>query len=207
MKRTYSVHFPITCLLILANSAPNLSAAEPSRGNTSSRKCSDAVTLFVATPTSHNYEDIRPLMGDTCWSTLTVKQIQSLDALVAAGNKFAAQLMAPHLRQLDGGELEDALRAFGRYSIHDMRDFLSLVASRALTQQEASDALTMLPLELDDQFDAQLAALRTRRTAVENVHDSQLQAAAKSALHAIDAFMAEVETARSGQNSAKPLPQ
>jgi len=203
MKRTHLIGLTITSLLVLASAARIVHAGDAARASANSRTCSEAIASFLKEPTARNYDEMRRLKADACSSTLTNSQIQSLDHLTAGGNKLAAQLLAPAVRRLDGGELEDALRALGRYSVYDMRSFLSMVATGSLTQHEASDALTMLPLELEDQFDAQLAALRTRRTAVEKVHDAQLQGAAKSAIEAIDNSITEVEAARTGQRASK----
>ena len=129
-------------------------------------------------------------------ASLNTEQIHKLDGLVAQGDPSAARLLAPHVRQLDGGELEDALRAFGQYSTHDMRGFLTLASTGVLTKGEMCDALTALPLDLVDHFEAQLGELRARRGAIRKIHNVQQREYAELAVAVIDEFIAQVDTAR-----------
>jgi hypothetical protein len=75
--------------------------------------------------------------------------------------------------------------------------FLKLSASGALTDRESTDALTMLPLELDDDFNAQLKKMRARREAVEQSNVSQAEEAKRAAIVSIDRFITEIERANS----------
>jgi len=208
MNKRYFRTFATFSLATLAGGVLALSVSQTATSEPGVKKsCSDAVTVFLTAPTDHNYAEIKRVKSDECRSTLTDSQLQSLDKLIAAGNESAAQLMAGHVRKLDGGELEDALRSFGQFSSHNMRNFMTLAAAGGLTEREVSEALTMLPLEFDDDFNAQLSELRARRTAIGNLHEPRFESLAKTAANAIDTFMAQVDRARIDQQSRnRPRP-
>ena len=166
-----------------------------------SQTCQTAVKRFIQEPNARNYAAIPKPGDDRCWSALSVEQWQGLDHLTIDGNLSAARLLAPQVHRLDGGELEDALRALGQFATHHMNDFLTFSASGALTDHESTDALTMLPLDLEDDFDAQLKEMRARRKAVEQSNVPQSQKRKRAAIASIDRFIADIERARS---SVKP---
>jgi len=60
------------------------------------------------------------------------------------------------------------------------------------------------PRSLEDNFEAQLAELRARRSALEGLSDPALLNRKVAAIAAIDAFIAEVERARASYESQKP---
>jgi len=164
--------------------------------------CDAAIDQFISAPTTENYLAI-PHHGDLCWAHPKTKQLQALDALVAGGDKLALELLAPKIRHLDGGELEDALRSVGQYSTHGMTHVIEMRLSGALTASEFHDALTTLPLTLVDDFGAQLAELRARRAAIGKVTDPKAQTLKKAAIVAIDAFISEIEHAQSEMEAQK----
>ena len=203
-----STHWPFLWTLALAfvaTVACSRALCDPTgpgpRGD-EKRLCKAAITRFLDAPTADSLTGI-PRHGDECWSDLKTRQLQSLDALVAGGNKFAVQLLAPHVRHLDGGELEDALRAVGQFATHAMPDTVELCLSGALTEREFRDALTMLPPGLEDNFTAQLAELRARRAAIEELKDSRAAELKNTATASIDAFISEVERAQSASEAQK----
>jgi hypothetical protein len=109
----------------------------------------------------------------------------------ASGDSRAAHCLAVGLRSLDGGELEDALVAFGRYG--DLRPIklLSLSHQGTLPLRSLADAVTMLPLSWSDDFSRQQLALRARRDRFSKVSQAGLSAERGLALRSIDAALAE----------------
>ena len=95
---------------------------------------------------------------------------------------------------LDGGNLEDALVALGQFSEHNMQRFLSFANKGILSDHALRDALTMLPLSLTDDPQAQLRALSLRRRHAMSVNRNDLQQQRAEALKAIDDFAAEVRS-------------
>jgi hypothetical protein len=108
--------------------------------------------------------------------------IPALIRLVENGNVNVANLLAPHVRRLDGGELEDALRAYGILAGENPEALFAIQQSGGLTDQQVKDAVTMLPLQMSDDYPAQLQELEKRKDALQRVSDPGK-----------DAFMAEIE--------------
>lgn len=110
------------------------------------------------------------------------------------GNRWAAQYLAKHARQLDGGNLEDALVALGQFSDHDMERLLIFANKGLLSKRELTDALTMLPSSLSDNPHAQLQLLSTRKSKVTRVTRKDLSQQRAQALTAISDFAAEIRS-------------
>jgi hypothetical protein len=159
--------------------------------------CRTAVAKFFKEPTDSNLKSMSSPDGDTCWASLGLDDYQTLNKLIERGNAPAALFAAPHVRQLDGAELQDTLRALGQFASYHMREFLASTSS-ALTDLEFTDALTLLPRDLDDDFGAQLIELRARRIALEQVDDPGLQDRKRSAIAAIDKSISDIEGPGSG---------
>jgi hypothetical protein len=119
-----------------------------------------------------------------------------LNNLAATGNRWAAQYSAGHLKHLDGGNLEDALRALGQFSDHDMEDLLTFANKGLLSKHELADALTMLPLTLTDNRRAQLNSLEARRHRVLGVTQTDLQEQRAQALTAISESLSEIRSSQ-----------
>lgn len=124
------------------------------------------------------------------------ENLSQLNRSVEAGNQSAARYSAEHVKQLDGGNLEDALIALGQFSNRNMTRFLLFEKDGVLSEREVSDALTMLPLSLSDNPDAQLKVLNQRRSKVVTVTRKDLLQQRKQALAAIDAFISEIRSNR-----------
>ncbi len=154
---------------------------------------------FLQQPTDSNLKAIGG-RDDKCWTSLGLGDYQSLDALVERGNEPAAQFVAAHVGQLDAEELEDVLTALGQFASYHMREFL-VSTSRALTDRQFKDALTMLPRDLADDFGAQVTELRARRVALEQVDDPQVRDRRSAAITAIDDVISDIE---GGAVAAKP---
>jgi hypothetical protein len=106
----------------------------------------------------------------------------------------SSQYLAKHLKQLDGGNLEDALVALGQFSDHDMERLLFFAKSGLLSKHELSDALTMLPLSLSDNPRAQLDSLGRRRSNIMRITQKDLSEQRAQALSAIDEFASEIRS-------------
>ena len=80
--------------------------------------CHNAVDAFISLPTENTLAALARLDEDGCWSVVGPSNPTQdrLNHWVERGNQWAAQYLAKHLKQLDGGNLEDALIALGQFS-------------------------------------------------------------------------------------------
>src|SRR5262249_32657841 len=113
--------------------------------------CRTLLATFLQEPTDSNLEALTKQGSDKCSASLGLGDYQSLDRLIERGNVPAALFVASHVRQLNNEERENALRALGQFASYHMREFL-VSTSGALTDREFRDALTMLPVDLGDDF-------------------------------------------------------
>lgn len=100
--------------------------------------------------------------------------------------------MAPHLKQLDGGNLEDSLIALGMFAKRHPEEFLFLSQNGTISDREFVDSLTMLPSEMTDNLKAQAQEMRARRERIAKVERSDLQEKKDVALKGIDHHLAEL---------------
>lgn len=161
--------------------------------------CADALEALIA-----GQQDGRAVPGnldDACW--LHVRQrpglVRAMVLQVETGDLTIAHLLARRVRDLDGGELEDALRAYGTLSSQHAGELLALVHSGAITTVEFTNAITMLPLSLSDDFDAQLRELELRKAAMRNIEEPAFQRYIADAVREIDTFVSEINAARASQ--------
>jgi hypothetical protein len=122
---------------------------------------------------------------------------QAFDRQAGSGDSRAAQCLAVGLDSLDGGELEDALVALGRYGDHRPTKLLALAHQGTLSKPSLADAVRMLPLSLADNFGRQRRALEARRSRFRNVSQSTFSAERELALRSIDSALAELGRAPS----------
>ena len=156
-----------------------------------SSPCQSAVPAFFKAPDGHRLITLDEL---SCWTVIgsSNDNLNRLNYLVETGNRWAAQYSAEHLKELDGGNLEDALIALGQFSNHDAQRLLLFANNGLLSKRELTDALTMLPLSLSDNPHAQLISLQSRRDKVMRVTRADLQKQRAQALAAIDTFVSEI---------------
>ena len=143
---------------------------------------------FIHDPVTASADELNAPSGADCWSAV-MRSEAALSALIVAirqGSIPAAKYLAPHVDSLDGGELEDAHRALGEFSMFHMTEFMNLARSGALTERDLRRSLVMLPLSLSDRPKSQLAELKKRRAEVEEVSDPALSHYREAALNAID---------------------
>ena len=157
--------------------------------------CQLAVDAFLSSP---DEAKLLALDKSACSPVIrsSNENLNRLNGFVAGGNPWAAQYSAEHVKELDGGNLEDALIALGQFSNHDMTRLLLFAKNRLLSERELRDALTMLPLSLSDNPDAQLKALNQRRSKVVGVTRKDLSQQRREALAALDAFASEIRSNR-----------
>lgn len=77
-----------------------------------------------------------------------------------------------------------------------MTRLLLFAKNGLLSERKLSDALTMLPLSLSDNPDAQLKVLNQRRSKVVSVTQKDLLQQRRQALAAVDGFMSEIRSNR-----------
>lgn len=164
-----------------------------SQGSTA-HTCQRSVSTFLDNPNKSTVAALSELRDSTCWHVIDSSNtdFNRLSEWVGKGNPWAAQYLANHLKRLDGGNLEDALRALGQFSDHDMEGLLILAGRGRLSNGELTDALTMLPLNLSDDSAAQLKSLAARREHVMGVTRKDLTEQKAAALKAIDDFASEI---------------
>ena|ERR1700756_5071864 len=162
-------------------------------GQTAPSECQSAVRTFLKAPDEHG---VVALNKSDCWGVIgsSNNHLNRLNNLAATGNRWAAQYSAGHLKELDGGNLEDALIALGQFSDHDMEDLLMFAHKGLLSKHELADALTMLPLTLTDNPRAQLNSLDARRHRVLRVTRADLQEQRAQALIAISESLSETRS-------------
>ena len=130
-----------------------------------------------------------------CPQLATSAMSQALDRRVEAGDRQAALCLTVGLDSLDGGELEDALVALGRFGDHRPAELLELANRGALSNVSLADAVSMLPLSLSlsDDAHAQARAMKARRDRFRNVVQPTLRAERKVAVHSIETALAEIQ--------------
>ena len=135
--------------------------------------------------------------NDDCWRTVSRsnEKFDSLLKLVSGGNTPAAKYLAPHVKALDGGNLEDALIALGEFSDKNMEQFLDLARQGSLNEHELTSAITMLSSTYTDQLEAQLAEMNKRRALLEQVSTPELRKYRDVALPEVDSFIGEIQRA------------
>ena len=172
-----------------------LAAADSYSEQRAPSNCQSAVSTFLSAPDEAN---LLALDTSTCSAVIRSSNgnLNRLNQLVQAGNPWAAHYSAEHVKELDGGNLEDALIALGQFSNHNMTRFLQFAKNGQLSERELSDALTMLPLSLSDNPDAQLKALNQRRSKAVSVTRKDLLQQRRQALAAIDGFVSEIKSNR-----------
>jgi hypothetical protein len=150
---------------------------------------------FLSCPSETTLEGMSRGHPDECWNAVgsSNARLQTVNNLVASGNREAALYLASNLKRLDGGNLEDALVALGHFAELTMAPLLEFARNQVLTNAELSDALTMLPLSSSDDPGVQLAEMEKRRAAVGRVTDRRLTEQKVLALAAIDSFIIEIK--------------
>ncbi len=172
-----------------------LAAADSYSEQNAPSACQAAVRTFLGAPDKAKLLALDKLACSRAIRSSN-ENLNRLNQSVEAGNQWAAQYSAEHIKELDGGNLEDALIALGQFSNRNMTRFLLFAKDGVLSERELSDALTMLPLSLSDNPDAQLKVLNQRRRKVVNVTRKDLLQQRRQALTAIDGFMSEIRSIR-----------
>jgi hypothetical protein len=158
--------------------------------------CHEAVDAFVSLPTENTLAALARLDEDGCWSVVGPSNSTQdhLNHWTERGNRWAAQYLAKHLKQFDGGNLEDALIALGQLSDHDMKRLLLFSNKGLFSKRELTDALTMIPLSLSDNPHAQLELLSARKSKVMGITRKDLSDQKTQALIAINGFASEIRS-------------
>jgi hypothetical protein len=192
MSWAYSSTVRRTLLLLISTCFLGILHLQGS-GQTAPSECQLPVRRFLKVPDERG---LAAVDQSGCWHVISSSSgnLNRLNELVAAGSRWAAEYSAQHLKELDGGDLEDALRALGQFSDHDMEDLLTFANRGLLSKHELADVLTMLPLTLTDRPPAQLSYLQARRHRVLRVNRADLQEQRAHALVAIDQFLAEIRS-------------
>lgn len=157
--------------------------------------CQERATRFLSGPSERTLSALDGATGDSaCWLDVSSsnERFNRLLELVATGNSWGARYLVKHLRTLDGGNLEDGLIALGQFGDHRLVELLRFARNGDLSDRELGDALTMLPLSLSDDPDAQLKVMQERRSRVAKIGDGDLSSVRSMALRRIDGFISEI---------------
>lgn len=162
----------------------------------SSFACTEEVNEFLVRADEQALKAVSGAVDQKCWSAIQSSNanLNKLIHSVERGNRWSAQYLAEHLKDLDGGNLEDSLVALGQFSTHGMEQLLRFKRDGQLSEIELKDALTMLPLSLSDNPRGQLDALKARRQRVMQITQGGLAGERAEALKAIDDFASEIKS-------------
>lgn len=179
-----------------------LTGAAIGRSQNGATDCPHAVARFLSTSSRQSLDVLSRIDPESCWNVFGASNAKQkeLDQKVQQGDRWAARYLAAHLKNLDGGTLEDSLIALGEFAERHMQDFLLLREQGLLSTREFSDSLTMLPLSTSDDPRAQLRSLESRRNKVLGVHRADLSKERSQALVCINNFVAEIRSKNPGVN-------
>ena len=150
--------------------------------------CRQAVEAFLQNPTEETHNNLALFAREQCWSVFgsSNQKQKQLTESVAGGNRWAAKYLALHLRQIGGGNLEDALISLGQFGDGDMESLLALRKNEILSRRSLAKALVMAPSSLTDKMKAQLDLLEARKSKVIAVSKEDLTSEKAEAIAAID---------------------
>jgi len=169
--------------------------------------CDEKIKAFLATPDERTLEAVSGASGQECWEVIGFSNVflNSLIRSVEQGNRWAAQYLVGYLRKLDGGNLEDSLRALGQFSDHSMAQLLRFRKDGRLSEHGLVNALTMLPISLNNSLCGNLSALTVRRFRVMWIPLEDLAEAKAMALKAIDGAASKLIKSSGCDGKAKNL--
>ena len=156
--------------------------------------CAKAARKFLRNPSKNALKDVNASHKEACWGILGASNanLYKLLGFVENGNTSAAEYLSTNLDMLDGGNLEDSLISLGQFSELRMEAFLNFSKSGYLSDQEMTDALTMLPLFIGDDQKRQISVLEKRRKKILEVEDKNFELPKQRAIRAIDDFISEI---------------
>lgn len=153
---------------------------------------------FLSRPTKQTLLVVDKSDDEDCWKVIGAanKNLNRLLRSVESGNQWSATYLVKRLDRLDGGNLEDVMVALGQFGDHNIERLLAFGGRGELSSRQLSEALTMLPLSLSDNPDAQLEAMKARRAKVTLVRRRYLIEQKAIALKAIDEFLNEIASSK-----------
>ena len=157
--------------------------------------CAAAVEAFLDFPSE---QTLTPLKNETCWETIggIDTNLDRLEHSTGQGNRWSALYLAKHLGQLDGGNLEDAWAALGKFSDHDddMERLLVFARDGVLSKFEFKRSLIMVPDSVVDDLHARLRLMRQRRAKLLRVHRRELSNQRAEGIASIDVSISEIQS-------------
>lgn len=136
---------------------------------------------FLTKPGMQNLAVLRasiaPGIPGDCSHTVmpTAPELARLQLAVATGDVWAARAALVIAHCLGVGDFEDINRSFGRFLEVRPSELLELTREAATQDEDLKLMVTMLPLGLVDQLDAQIAALENRVKIVRLIDRPDLQ--------------------------------
>jgi hypothetical protein len=123
-------------LFVLLSMISSRSLSPQTSSSTTVSPCQKVANAFTALPSRNSLTAIEELDDATCWAVFgsSNTNLNKLEHWVEQGNRWAAEYLSKHLKQLDGGNLEDSLVALGQFSNHDMENLLLFAKSGLLSK-------------------------------------------------------------------------
>jgi hypothetical protein len=164
--------------------------------------CREEIKIFLATPDERALQSISGAKNQKCWDIIrhSDNDLNGLLRSVERGNPWSAQYLVEHLKELDGGNLEDSLVALGKFSMsgnNGMEQLMYFRKNGQISNILFSNALTMLSLELSDNLTdnpcGQLNELQARKKRILKIKQKNLANEKFIAIKAIDHFILEIK--------------
>jgi hypothetical protein len=160
--------------------------------------CQKDVTLFLIEPSYKNYLELNKNNstkdGNACWIELKrdIHNLAKLYKHAKQGNKWAIKILIQHMRELDGGELEDAYRALGESIDTAPKILLQEFCDGRMTEDQFTQAVEMLSLSFVDDKKGTLLALKTRKRKILSIKEAALKRQKQMAIKVIDSRIKEI---------------
>jgi hypothetical protein len=139
--------------------------------------------LHSCKPTQPCSKEVTPTSGD----------VNSLIRLVDQGNEFGISISFMSLKFLDGGNLEDVIKALGVVSNKYPNEFLKDVKKYRLSNFELKSIVTSLPENSVDDLNLQKELLVKRISSLKSVRDTNLLEIRNNALKYIEKEIKTIE--------------
>jgi hypothetical protein len=169
MKKLIPMHcFALAFLLLLG---PNVVVADDTEWS-----------KFLNNPSKATYEMLLQNLR-ACNNAARCKELEPsseavtrLERLVKARNPYAVDIavLSRRLRLLDGGNLEDIIRALGQLAESDPKLLLTCLKKYQISGRPFERTFIMLPLETVDHIDARIDTLQRRIDSLSVVDDPSL---------------------------------
>lgn len=161
--------------------------------------CSGEINQFLIDKKIHNkkeIEDIKKVMDDKCVTEIKndTKTLKAIRAHVSEGMDDAVYILARVIRNLDGGELEDARRAIGDAIDVNPTMIFKLYTSGIISEYDFDASLRYFPDKYTDNPKGVLEHQRHRLGLIIEVKGKDLQPAVERAKEILAEQITQIES-------------